>query len=104
MTDSDRYYRKPLLRMLELYVLWSIGALEDLHEQTLVKMTPHLRKIYKMDGNWHQIIASVMEFPPDLPIALQELWTTNTEIARVNNVELSPQQFAEMVVDQNFWD
>jgi hypothetical protein len=40
--------------------------------------------------------------PPETAAAIQEMWTKNLEIARANGVApLTPQKFAEMVVDEN---
>ena len=33
---------------------------------------------------------------------VKSLWTKNSEIAQRNGLSLEPQQFAEMVVDDNF--
>jgi hypothetical protein len=38
----------------------------------------------------------------DMPKHLNALWARNTEIARKHGVVLEPQEFAEMVVDENF--
>jgi hypothetical protein len=42
-----------------------------------------------------------MEFPPEMPGMIRDLWIRNIEIARANEVTLEPQQFAEMFVDEN---
>lgn len=36
-----------------------------------------------------------------MPERIRELWVKNTEIARQMRTTLSPQEFAEMFVDQN---
>ena len=45
-----------------------------------------------------------MDFPPDMASLIREMWTKNQDIAKQAGVELEPQQFAEMFVDQNFSD
>lgn len=102
MIKVDDRYNRPLTRALELYVLWSIGELPDNHEQLLESVTSKLRKAHGLGGNWQEVIASVMGFPPDLPSGIRDMWLQNQEIARVHGDTLTPQRFAEMVVDNNF--
>jgi hypothetical protein len=96
-----RYQGKPLLRLLECYVLWAIDHLSETEANSLREMTPKLQSLYRVEGDWQQVIASVMQLPPNVPALIKNLWIKNTEIARQNGVTLSPQQFAEMFVDQN---
>ncbi len=100
-TSNMRYQGKPLLRLLECYVLWAIGQLPATEANTLKDMTPKLLAIYGVQGDWQQIIASVVQLPPNMPDMIQSTWAKNTEIARKNQAVLTPQQFAEMFVDQN---
>ena len=99
--SSTRYRGKPLLKLLESYVLWTIGQLPEKDAVLLKEMTPKLQSIYGMQGDWQQIIGAEMQFPPNMPTLVKDLWTKNTEIARTNGVALTPQQFAEMFVDNN---
>ncbi len=102
MDANPRYAGKPLLRLLECYVLWAIDELPEKDTSVLVRMTPKLRDLYKSDGRWQDIIAGIFDMKAEMPEQLKALWTRNMEIARQNGVVLAPQQFAEMVVDQNF--
>jgi len=99
--NNPRYAGKPLLRLLECYALWSIGELRPEDRETLESMTPMLQHTYGKTGAWHEVIASVMEFPQNLPASIKGLWEKNTAIAQKAQASLSPQQFAEMFVDQN---
>jgi hypothetical protein len=99
---NPRYKGKPLLGLLEFYVLWAIGELPAKKAAFLENITPNLQATFKRGGNWQSIIAAEMEFPSDLPEMLRKLWERNCEIARQNRVILTTQQFAEMVVDENF--
>ncbi|MER8446092.1 hypothetical protein NKH52_23145 [Mesorhizobium sp. M1066] len=102
MATNPRYDGQPLLRLLELYVLWAIGELSQESEDGLKKMAPKLQSIYGGDGQWHDAIAQAMHMPEGMPAAIRDMWAKNLEIARVNNVTLTPQQFAKMFVDNNF--
>ncbi len=102
MSANPRYDGKPLLRMLEFYVLSAIGELSQAEESTLVGMAPKLHALYGGGGAWHEAIAASMKMPPDMPSAIQRAWANNCEIAKANNLTLTPQRFAEMFVDENF--
>ncbi|MES0199603.1 hypothetical protein [Mesorhizobium sp. M0011] len=102
MATNPRYDGQPLLRLLELYVLWAIGELSQESEGGLKKMAPKLQSIYGGDGQWHDAVAQAMHMPEGMPAAIRDMWAKNLEIARVNNVTLTPQQFAKMFVDNNF--
>ena len=101
MADNPRYDGKPLLRLLELYVLRSIDELPSPEQQTLERMAPKLHAIYEGNGEWHEAIAAAAHMPADMPAAIRGMWATNLEIARTNGVTLHPQVFAEMFVDEN---
>jgi hypothetical protein len=101
-TSNPRYQGKPLLRLLELYVLWSIGQLGEKELNGLQAMTPKLQSIYQATGDWHDVLAATMHFPSTMPEEIRSLWARNKEIARRADVSLEPQQFAELFVDQNF--
>lgn len=98
----SRYDGKPLLRLLECYVLAAIGRLDDKQSETLRRMEPKLASVYNRDGTWIEIIQSQMEFPESLPLNIREIWERNLEKARLNNLPISPEEFALAFVDQNF--
>jgi hypothetical protein len=100
-SKNPRYDGKPLLRLLELYVLWAIDELPPTAQSQLEEFTPHLRRTYKAEGDWHQIIAHVMHLPPNMPELIRGLWNKNTRIAQANGTTLSAQWFAETFVDKN---
>ena len=97
----SRYEGKPLLRLLECYALWAIGELSERESLAMERLTPNLQKLYRATGTWQEVLAQVMDLPPTMPGMIRDLWTKNTSIAKANNLNLSPQQFAEMFVDAN---
>ncbi|HPD48675.1 MAG TPA: hypothetical protein P5279_17595 [Anaerohalosphaeraceae bacterium] len=101
VNGNSRYQGKSLLRLLECYVLWAIDQLPAAEAKTLKEITPKLQSIYGVQGDWRQIIAAVMKLPSGMPETIRRVWVQNVEIARRNNATLTPQQFAEMFVDQN---
>src|SRR4051794_9349497 len=98
MTDSSRYDGQPMLRLLELYVLWVIGELPQAEQDRLKTMAPELQSIHGGGGEWHDAIAAAMHMPPGMPEAIRDMWVRNREIARANDMTIAPQQFAEMFV------
>ena len=90
-----------MLKFLELYVIHCLGLLSDEDKKNMEDITPYLAKMFGKKGTWVQIIAAGMDFPPRLPEMIQQVWQENQVIAKQHNVTLSPQQFAEMFVDEN---
>lgn len=100
-TNPERYAGKPMLRLLELYVLWSLDHLSDDEASRLQAMAPKLTGTFGGDGTWQDAITTTMELPENMPELIREMWAKNQQIAVTNGVELSAQQFAEMFVDSN---
>ncbi|UNU44574.1 hypothetical protein EAO27_19050 [Sphingopyxis sp. YF1] len=100
-TDPERYVGKPMLRLLELYVLWSVDHLSENDASRLQAMAPKLTGTFGGDGTWQNAIATAMELPEKMPELIREMWTKNQRIAAANGVKLPAQQFAEMFVDTN---
>lgn len=98
---ASRYEGKPFLRLLECYVLWSLGELTSKDKDTLEQMMPKLQEIYKQSGSWQEIVVAVMELPDNLPELIRGLWTKNTSIATVHGMYLDAELFAQMFVDEN---
>jgi hypothetical protein len=101
MPTANRYARKPLLRVLECYVLWAIGELGETEELKLRGMEPQLRQALKQQGNWREVVEKTMELPSNMPELIRINWEKNQAIAKQQHIELTGQQFAEMFVDSN---
>lgn len=99
---SSRYDGKPMLRLLECYILSAIGYLSATDEARLTTMAPKLGSLYGVQGTWREIIAQVMQFPPQAEEEFRKLWRHNGELAAQQSQQLLPEDFAQMVVDQNF--
>jgi len=102
MSDNVRYDGKPLLRLLELYVLKAIDELPLSDQDTLNRMAPKLQAAFGGGGPWHEAVAASVRMPAEMPQLIRGMWEKNLEIARANNVPaLTPQKFAELFVDEN---
>lgn len=100
-TSPERYAEKPMLRLLELYVLWSLDHLSEDDASRLEAMAAKLTGTFGGDGRWQDAISTAMELPENMPELIRETWSKNQEIAVANSVELPAQTFAEMFVDSN---
>jgi hypothetical protein len=98
----DRYAGKPLLRLLECYVLRAIGHLDAQQEETLRCMEPKLRLIYKNQGSWVEIVSSQMNLPRTLPEQIKDIWEKGLSQARRLGLSIDPNEFAVKFVDENF--
>ena len=102
MSDNSRYDGKPLLRLLELYILNALDELPASEQESLNRLAPKLQAVYGGNGTWHGALEAAVHMPADMPQQIRDMWNKNLEIARANNVSaLSAQKFAEMFVDEN---
>lgn len=97
--EPDRYQGKPLLIVLENYILDCIGALQP-ERQELIRGV--VQRSFGGGDDWKQTIRSTLQMDAGLDQQLQEMWQQNREAAEANGLELHPIQFAKMVADQNF--
>lgn len=102
MFRYSRYEGKPILRLLECYVLRALGKLSDEQNATLAAMTPKLQEIYHYRGEWYEIVESAINLPQGIETEIFKLWEKNQLIALNIGEELSPERFAQIFVDQNF--
>ena len=102
MRPHDRYKDKPLLRIIESYILRCLCVLSKDDESKLIALESDLQMTYKKSGKWHEIVADVMQLPENFDQYIIDLWHENSAIAVERGVELTPQTFSEMVVDDNF--
>ena len=99
---DERYRGKPFLRLLECFVLRAIGHLSATDAEALSAMTPKLRALYQKTGEWHEVVAAVMELPGAVEARIRDVWMSNSSLARDRGDVLGPEDFARMFVDANF--
>jgi len=97
--QADRYAGRPLLILLENYVLSCIGQLPADKEAGLLSVT---QRVYGGGDDWKATLRSTLQLGDSLDDSLRQMWTTNQERARQASVTLTPEDFARMIVDQNF--
>jgi len=97
--DSDRYKGKPLLILLENYVLSCIGCLP---EEKVPTLTGIVQKVYGGGDDWKATLRSTLHLEDALDDDARRMWLRNQDIAKQANESLLPEEFARMVVDHNF--
>ncbi len=101
--DENPRYNDPFVRLLELWVLATLGAISPEDRQTMKEIEPELREIYAVaDLGWKKIIEQIMEFGPGAADELRGLWLERKEEMVESGGTISPQRFAEETVDRLF--
>ena len=98
-TEPERYQGRPLLVVLENYVLDCIGKLPPGGSERLSTL---MQQALGGGPDWKKTLRDMLHLDPSLDGELRELWTKNEALARQQGIELHPVQFAKMVVDENF--
>ena len=97
--EPERYQGRPLLVVLENYVLDCIGKLPPGSSDRLTQM---MQQVFGGGPDWKQTLRQTLQLDPSMDEELRKLWTKNEALARAEGIELHPVQFAKMVVDENF--
>jgi hypothetical protein len=99
--SNDRYSGRPLVPLLECYVMWAIGQLGEVQAAILAEMTSGLRSVYSAEGDWSDVITAAMGWRPDMPQKIRDAWVRHARL-RGGGSALDAQAFAETFVDDNF--
>lgn len=100
---SDRYAGKPFLKLLDCYVLDSIGHLDAESDAALTAMEPKLRETFGATGAWRAIVADRMQFPDGMQGAILDVWEKGKgKFAAANGRDPDPGEFTQIFVDTNF--
>ena len=83
---NPRYDGKPLLRLVELWVLWVIDEIDAQDVARLTEMEPKLRQTWSLDGAWHEMIEELLQLSPAMRDELRAMWQRNLETARQQGV------------------
>ena len=97
--EPERYQGRPLVIVLENYILDCIGKLPADSSEKLSRL---MQEALGGGTDWKQTIRQMLHLDAALEQELRDLWTKNAEIAQKDGIELHPVQFAKMVVDENF--
>jgi hypothetical protein len=99
--EPERYAGRPLLLILENYILDVLGELGPEKRQSMGDV---VRRVFGGGQDWKATIRRQLQLDHSIDADLAAMWKKNKEIAATNGVELLPVQFAKMIVDTNFAD
>jgi hypothetical protein len=103
-TDTEeqaRYDGKPLMIIIENYILDTIGKLHPAQLKTTEKI---VRSTFGGDKDWRPTLREALGLSAELDNELINMWENNQKIAEQEGSELTPVFFARMIVDDNFTD
>jgi hypothetical protein len=95
----ERYAGRPLLIVLENYVLDCIGELAP-EKQAIARTV--VQRVWGGGEDWKGTVRQQLKLQPAMDEALRGMWSRNQQIAQEQKVVLAGDEFARMVVDQNF--
>jgi len=93
--------KKPVVILLENYVLDRIGLLGQTDELTQKVI---MEKAFGEKGDWRARLRDELGLTADLDEQLKAMWKQAQGLATQKGTSLGPRQFAEMVVEENFQD
>ena len=100
---TTRYTGKPLLRLVDAYILDAIGHLPPEVDAALTEREPGYRERFGATGSWRDIVAAQMRFPAGLPGAVREVWDKGrVKFVAEQGYEPDPGQFTRSFVDSKF--
>lgn len=98
---NERYASRPLLRLLDDYVLDVIGALPDETHAVLLEV---VRLAYPdiPGGTWREVLENELELEPDLKKRILSMWRDYQQFTAGEGESASAAAFAVSFVDENF--
>ena len=66
------------------------------------KIVNVVRKVYGGGDDWKATMRTTLQLNESLDENLRAMWFRNQEIAKKTNQVLTPEEFARMIVDENF--
>jgi hypothetical protein len=97
----NRYDGKPILRLVEMYILYRIGMLGDEQAGRLREMQPRLSATFKIDGTWDQIIEGVLKLPADYGARVKGHWDGFVEHEQTAGRPVDAEAYVRDFVDRN---
>jgi hypothetical protein len=100
LDDRDRYAGQPFLRLLDSFMLWSIGALDDTTNAKLDAMTPKLHQAFGMEsGTWQDVVMKQMDFDEEYVEWLRDKWRRQLEHDQTIGQEHNPLAWSQAMSD-----
>ena len=101
MADAGRYDGRPLLILLENFVLACIGALSA---ETIAGVADLTRRGFGAppDADWMEVLRTELGFGPGICDSIREGWRTTLARLQDEGEPADPVWFARGIVDRNF--
>jgi hypothetical protein len=97
--EADRYKGRPLLILIENYVLHAIGCLPP---EKIERMAAAVQRQWGGGPDWCATVREVLDIKDTLDDNLRAMWERNQVTARESGETLTPDTFARMIADVNF--
>lgn len=97
--EPERYLDRPLLIVIENYILAAIGELPTDKHAGLATI---IQRVFGGESEWMETVRQQLHLSSDLDTNLQKMWRANQATAIQHGVTLHPIQFAKMIADENF--
>src|ERR1700674_59122 len=98
---KERYASRPLLRLLDGYVLDVIGALPDEPPAVLLEVV-HLAYPDTPGRTWREVLENELELEPDLKRRILSMWRDFQQLMAGQGETADPSEFAVSFADANF--
>ena len=98
-TEPERYTGRPLLIILENYVLDCIGELTPDQQTDIASL---VQPVFGGGTDWKKTMREVLHLEASIDDNIKEMWKRNQIKSQEAGVELHPVQYAKMFVDSNF--
>ena len=99
LDDASYYGGRPMLMMMEAYVLDCIGHLPLERQRAVGEI---VRKVWGGGDDWKETIRRATGLQDGVDDFFRGAWERNVAKARETNLVLTPAQYARMIVDSNF--
>ena len=100
--SADRYEGRPMLRLLDCYILDVIGQLPPQQQATLEKLEPTLAETFGTSGRWQEIVEEQMGLLPSVTLGIETLWVSYQADEERLGRQAKAGEFVREFVDQNF--
>src|SRR5262245_47773912 len=95
----ERYRGRPLLILIENYILDAIGELQP---EKVDGVAAAIRRVWGGGPDWRATFRTALDVDESIDDELRRLWVRNREIAQGRAEVLTPEDFARMIADENF--
>ncbi|HIT76596.1 MAG TPA: hypothetical protein IAA98_13515 [Candidatus Avipropionibacterium avicola] len=102
---ANRYDGRPMLRLLDSYVLDRLGLLDATTARGLAAQAPTLAQALGVGAtDWPSIVEQTMDLPPEFSGAVVEAWAQFREAQQSRGITPDPIEFTHLTTDHLIGD